>query len=122
MGLHDHTSGHVVLVVGRDRSPHDLDQLGREQRVLRRVIDPVRLVTADPDVNETRSLELLGEDTLRQGTRHSAGPRALVVGHLRRQLALDGEIGERDPSAGPEDAEDLGEGAALPRGQVQDAV
>jgi hypothetical protein len=64
VSLHDHTGGHVVLAIRPDRSPHDLDQLGREQRVSRRIFDPVRPVTADPDILETGSLELLGEDTL----------------------------------------------------------
>jgi hypothetical protein len=49
-------------------------------------------VTTEPDVPEPRSLELLGEDTLRQGARHSPGPRALVVRHLRRQVALDRQV------------------------------
>ena len=93
-GLHDHTGGHVGLAVGRDRRSHDLDQLGREQRVPPGVLDPIWLVTPDPDLHETRSPELLGEDTLRQGAGHSAGPRALVVRHLRWQLTLDRQVGQ----------------------------
>jgi hypothetical protein len=110
------------MVVDRDRPSHDLDHLGSEEGKHGRIRDPERCVPADPHVREPRSFELLGEDTLRQSTRYSAGPGALVVGDLRGELALDREVGHTDPAPRPEHTEDLCQGPALARRKVEDAV
>jgi len=99
-GLDDHPGGHVVLAVGGDGLPHDLDDLGGEQRIQGGLVDPERLVTSDPDVGESCPLQFAGEDTLRHRPRHSPGPGALIVGHLRRQLTLHGQISHAHPPAG----------------------
>jgi hypothetical protein len=106
-GLDDHSGGNTTLMVARDRLPHELDDFRGEKGHQGRVLDPERPVPADPHVREPGSFELLGEDTLRQGTRHSPGPGALIVGDLRRQLALDREIGHRDATSRPEQPKHL---------------
>jgi hypothetical protein len=91
-GLHDHADGDAVLPVGRDEPAHQLDELRGEQRVERSLLDAVRHPLADPDIGESGSLELRGEGTLRQGTRHSPGPGGITRHDLRREIVLDGEI------------------------------
>jgi hypothetical protein len=116
-GLHrldDHGRGDTILMIGRDRSPHELDDFRGEERHQSRVLDPERPVPAYPHVRESGSFELLGEDTLRQGPRHSPGPGALIVGNLWRELALHGEIGHADPASGLEQPEHLRERSTLP--------
>src|SRR4030095_11657519 len=65
-GLDDPPGGHVVLPVGGDGPPHDLDDLGGEQRIQGGLVDPERLVAADPDVGEACPFELAGERPPRQ--------------------------------------------------------
>ena len=50
-------------MVDRDRPPHDLDDLGREQRIHGSLVDPEGAVPPDPEVAESRSPEFAGEDT-----------------------------------------------------------
>src|SRR4029453_18621626 len=121
-GLDDHSSGNTILLVGREHPPHDLDDFGAKERHQSRIIDPKRPVPADPHVREPGSFELLGEDTLRQGPRHSPGPCALIVRDLWGQLALDREIRHADPTSRPEQSEHLRERSALSSRQVQDAI
>src|SRR6266545_4271841 len=121
-GLDDHGRGNTILMVDRDRPPHDLDDLVREERHQGGILDPERPASADPHVHEPGSLELLGEDTLRQGSRHSPGPGALIVSYLRRQLAVDREIGHADPASRPEQPKHLRERSTLPSRQVQDPI
>ena len=90
--LDDHSGGNTISIVSRDGPSHDLDDFRGEERHQGRILDPERLVPADPHVREPGSFELLGEDTLRQGTRHSPGPGALIAGDLWGQLPLDREI------------------------------
>jgi hypothetical protein len=87
-----------VLLV-RNELAHERDQLLREQRVLRDVVDAERDAVVEDDVGESRLLDLLGEVTLRQGARNSAGPRRLAGQHLWRQIVLHREIGDAQPAA-----------------------
>src|SRR5262245_60900971 len=105
--LHDHGRSDVVMLLRRKSGSHQGYHAVREQRVLGRLVDARWAVPTDPHIHEPCSPELVGEDTLRQGTSHSPCPGALIVGDLWRELPLDGEIGEGDPAPRNQDAIDL---------------
>lgn len=76
-----------------DEATHELDQVVVEQGVVRGLIDAERDSFDDLDVAEADSFQFRDEDTLRQGSRYSAGPGRRVYQHLRRQISLvDGEV------------------------------
>jgi hypothetical protein len=90
-----------MLAVGRNQRSHELDQFGRKEWVEREVVDRDRFAVVDLDLLEFRLLEFVDEVTLRQGTRHSAGPRGRVQEDLGRELLVaDGEVGERELASG----------------------
>src|SRR5918995_1121982 len=90
--LDDHAYGDAVLSFPRDEPAHQLDELRREQRVERRLVDAVWHLLADPDVGESDLSKLRGEGTLRQGPRHSPSPGGVARHDLRREIVLDGEV------------------------------
>ena len=87
------------MLLAGDELAHERDQLPREQRVLLDVVDAERDAVVDDDVGESRLLDLLGEVTLRQGARNSAGPRRLAGQHLWRQIVLHREVGDAHSAA-----------------------
>jgi hypothetical protein len=90
-----------MLAVGRDHLSHELDQFGRKEWVEREVVDRDRFAVVDLDLLECRLLEFVDEVTLRQGARHSAGPRGRVQEDLGREfLVADGEVGEGELASG----------------------
>jgi len=82
------------MLLRRQRRTHQGDHAFREQRILRRFVDARRPVPTEPHIHETRSAELGGEDTLRQGTSHSPSPSALIVRDLGWELTVEGQVGE----------------------------
>jgi len=88
----------VVVPLRWDRLPHESDHVIREEGIQGGLVDARRPVPPDPYVDESASPELLGEDTLRQGTGHSPGPCTLVVCDLGGELTLNRQIGKRDPA------------------------
>jgi hypothetical protein len=86
------------LLAGNELA-HERDQLLREQWVLRDIVDAKRYAVVEDDVGESRLLDLLGEVTLRQGARNSAGPRRLAAQDLWRRIVLHREIGDAQPAA-----------------------
>jgi hypothetical protein len=116
-GEHDRSCD-GALAFRRQEPAHPLDELRREEWVARAVVHGEPALVVCCDVHETRSLELPAEDTLRQRAGNSASPGVGIGHHLRWQLLVEDDVGERDPSAGPQHAEDLRHGASLARREI----
>src|SRR5437899_6335728 len=71
---------------------------------------------------EPRVLEQCEHLSLRESAADSAGPELGIVDDRLRELFRAYDVGDRDPAAGLEDAEQLTDHAALAEGQVDDAV
>ena len=104
-----------MVPLWRDRAPHQVEKIGREQRVPLQVIDRQPALIRNGNFAEARFPQPLGEDTLRHRTGNSASPGLRVDDHFRRQILLDDDVGHRDPSARTQDTEGLEDHAALPR-------
>lgn len=83
---------------------------------------PLRDVLTDPDVGETHLLDLRGEGTLRQGSRHSPRPCSVVRLQLARKLVVDREVGNCEAAIRPKDTADLGQDSRFARREVNHAV
>ncbi len=77
----------------RDRAAHQIEELGREQRVMLKILDPERPLMRDLDVGEARFPQPLGEDTLRHCTGNSASPSLRIDDDLRWEIVLDDDVG-----------------------------
>lgn len=83
--LDDDRLADPVLLVRRDEATHQGNQIFIEERIEGTVGDTPGPPVHDLDALEPGGTEFLDEVTLRQGARHSAGPRGRVRHHLRRQ-------------------------------------
>ncbi|MGH9251666.1 MAG: hypothetical protein ACRD0W_19415, partial [Acidimicrobiales bacterium] len=112
-----------MLLRGRgQKAPHQRQDLGREQRVERHVVDAERCSFAQLDVDEPGVGQLLREHPLGESASDAASPGSPRRQHLGRQVVIDDEVRDTHASARAQDAGDLGEDAALARRQVDDAV
>ena len=98
---------HGALAFRRQQLAHPLDELRCEERIARTVVDVEPSLVVGRDGNESRSLKLPAEDTLRQRAGYSAGPSVGIGHHLWWQLLVEDDVRERDAATGPQHAEDL---------------
>jgi hypothetical protein len=82
-----------MLLIKRDECSHEPKQLVGEERVERAVVDTHGLAIDDVDGGESCLVEVPDEVTLRQRASSSAGPGRWMGEHLRRELIVDGQIG-----------------------------
>ena len=104
-----------MVPLGCDGPPHEVEQIRREQRVSLEVTDAEPALISDPDVLKARFPQPLGEDTLRHRSGNSAGPGLRVDDDLGRQVVLDDDVRDRDPTARTEEPIGLEEHPALAR-------
>lgn len=118
----DEGTRHGGVAMGGNHAAHQRDQLRREQRIPRAIIDPVRDFLFPPDLDESRGLQFVRKDTLREGSGDSAGPRRRIGQDLGRQVVVDNDVGGRKTAPGAQHPMNLREHTGLPGGQVHDAV
>lgn len=93
---------------------HQLDQVGGEERILLGVVQLEGMPLQDLRPGESHLGQFLDEDTLRQGSRYSTGPRRWVGENLGRQVVLvQRQVGHAQAPTRAEHPVRLGEDAAL---------
>src|SRR3972149_1292039 len=102
--LRDHADRDRALTLGRDKTPHEIDEGVGEERGQGGGLYPVGDLRPSPAVGDPRLLHLPGEDTLRHGARHSAGPGGIAGQDLGREVLLDRAACDASPAPGREDA------------------
>lgn len=114
---------YLILSLVRYQTTHQIDQVGREQRILSGLLEPEAVTLQNFDVLEPNSLQFQDEDTLRQGSGHSPGPCGGVSQDLGRQLGLvDREVGDTHPALWLEHATRLGQHPTLAGGEIDRTV
>lgn len=120
--VREHGGRDLRLHLGGDEPAHERDDVGGEQRVARHVVDAERRPSAQHDVGEPDALELRAQHTLRERPGDAAGPGRAAREHLGRQVLVDDEVGDAQPSPGLKDPRDLRERAGLAGREVQHPV
>src|SRR5918996_6478958 len=107
------------MLVRGDQLAHERDDLRREQRIQRGVVEPERCPLPQGDVLETRSPEFGEEGSFGHGTGDAAGPGGLRPEDPGWEVVIHSEVGDAEPATRSKYTADLRECPALAGGQVE---
>jgi hypothetical protein len=121
--LDDDAGCHLALTVDRNQLAHEVDEVGREERIVGGTLQGEREALGHLDIGETHSVQLRDEDTLRQGSGYSPGPGGGMRQDFGRDVVLDDrEIGDRESAPRAEHAGRLREYPALAGGEIDRSI
>ena len=92
------------MAFGWHAPAQEVDEVLREKRIARQVVEPERLSVRDPNVLEADVEELLEKHWLRQRARQSACQCSRTLQHLLGQRLIEREIGDGNTPTRPQDA------------------